>query len=485
MTPSALNTSGIQIEAGLVLLLFILLILDMVKGREEGRMLGGISLAGLLALSGYAFLLREGNGPSWHGMVVLDGVALWFKRFFLLTAALVVVMARRNEEMIGRGLGAFYALIVVATLGMCLMASAHHFVLLFIALELVTVSFYVLVSYARPTVEAGLKYLIVGTVSASIFLMGISFVYGGTGSLDFSGVGLAVALSPGMALPLAAGVLLLFLGLGFKVASVPFHSWAPDVYQGAQTPVVAFLSVGSKAAGFVVLMRFAFSIFPGADAWWVLIAVITPLTLFYGNLGAIWQGDIKRLLGYSSIGQAGYLLLGIASRQVLGGAAMVYFLYVYLFSNLLAFLVVAITSAETGSTRIADLSGLSRRSPILAGSMLIALLSLAGVPPLGGFFGKFLLIGSVLQSGQVWLAVVGIVNVAVALYYYLIVVKMMYIRPAADAIPITVGRGMKALLYLLMAVVVLLGIFQEPLMEISREVSMALFGGEATSYPAF
>jgi NADH-quinone oxidoreductase subunit N len=228
----------------------------------------------------------------------------------------------------------------------------------------------------------------------------------------------------------------------------------------------------------VVLLRLVFSVFyPLLSAWLLLFLFITPLTLLYGNLGAIPQTDIKRLLGYSSIGQAGYLLLGLTAGNVLGGAAMIYYLFAYLFSNLLAFLVVAILSVRTGSFRIQDMSGMSKRSPILAGSMLVALLSLAGVPPLGGFFGKFLLIGSVLQAGITWLAVVSVINVAMALYYYLLVVKMMYIRPASDDSAIAVGRPMKTLLYAVMAAVVLLGVFQEPLLEASRDVAIELLSG--------
>jgi NADH-quinone oxidoreductase subunit N len=475
MTQLLANSGGIVIEAALVILFLLLLTVDMMGKTNDGRV-ETTALIGLIVITIVAFFGRADGRLAWNGMVILDDTSLWFKRLFLLGALGVSLMVRWEKGTEARR-GGLYPLIVVATLGMCLLVSSHHFILLFISLELVTVSFYVLVAYGTGSMEAGIKYLVIGTVSAAVFLMGTSFVYGGTGSLDFDVVAgsLATSATP-LELPMIAGMVLVLLGIAFKVAAVPFHSWAPDVYEGAPTPVVAFLSVGSKAAGFGVLLRLLCSVFsPAGGVWSLLVLAVTPVTLFFGNLGAIPQTDIKRLLGYSSIAQSGYLLLGIAAGNVLGGTAIVYYLYAYLFSALLAFTVVAIFASGAGGSRIADYAGLSKRSPVLAGSMLIALLSLAGVPPLAGFFGKFLLIGSVLQAGDVWLAVVGVINIAVALYYYLLVIKMMYIRPPAEGSPIAVSLRTKLLLYALMTVIVLLGVFQEPLVEISQGISAGLF----------
>jgi len=324
--------------------------------------------------------------------------------------------------------------------------------------------------------KRGSKYLVIGTVSAAFILLGIAFIYGATGSLDYSRLAEIVDTGGSRDPMLLPGLILLLLGLGFKISSIPFHSWAPDVYEGAPTPVVAFLSVGSKAAGFVLFQRLVFSVFlPIRSEWGLVLALVATFTLFFGNLGAIPQTNIKRLLGYSGIAQAGYLLLGLVSGSVNGGAAMLYYLTGYLFSNLLAFLVIILFRQVVTSHEITEYSGLARRSPLLAASLLIAMLSLAGVPPLVGFFGKFLLVASIVEAGYWWLAVIAILNVVVALFYYLKVGKTMYVDSPLSTDPIRLSISMKVLLYGCVTVIILLGLFQAPLYDSARAAMTGLF----------
>jgi NADH-quinone oxidoreductase subunit N len=472
------DLSLLTLEAGVFLLGLLVLTLDMVVGEGSRRVSRWTSLVGTAVLIAASFLI-DGTGMGWHGMVLVDPAALFFKRIFLIAALLVFIMMARSGETAGDDRAEYYALTLFATLGMLFMASSHNLMTLFMALELLTISFYVLVAYGKGediVLEAGIKYLIIGTVSAAFMLLGIALIYGATGSLDYGEIARKVGLGGELDPVLLPGVIILFLGLGFKVAAVPFHTWAPDVYQGAPTPVVAFLSVGSKAAGFVLLQRLVFSVFlPIKPGWILVLALVTVATLFYGNLGAIPQTNIKRLLGYSGIAQAGYVMMGLVAGSIYGGAAMLYYLVGYLFSNLLAFTVVVLMGRAVESNEIAAYSGLARRSPILAASLLVAFLSLAGVPPLVGFFGKFLLIDSIIKAGYSWIAVAAVLNVAAALFYYLQVAKVMYVMPPAAEAPIRVSAPMKAVLYACMAAILILGLFQRDLYEAALTASRALF----------
>ncbi len=468
----------ISIEVAVFCLGILILALDMISGgRRPGicrwTALTGISI--ILVLS----LFTDRSGTGWHGMVEIDAVTRFFERFFLAAAVLVFIMMGRSRELGGRDPAEYYALAVFATLGMMFMAASRNLMVLFMALELLTLSFYVLVAYNRRRahgLEAGVKYLIVGAVSAAFMLLGIAFIYGATGTLDYAEIAGKVAGAGQLDPVLIPGVVLLVTGLGFKVSAVPFHSWAPDVYEGAPTPVVAYLSVGSKAAGFVLLQRLVFSVFlPTRPEWVFILALVAVASLFYGNLGALPQTNLKRLIGYSGIAQAGYLTLGLVAGNVDGGAAMLYFLAGYLFTNLLAFLVIVVASRAAERHEIADYSGIARRSPVLAASLLVAMLSLAGVPPMAGFFGKFLLIDAVIRAGYWWLAVIAAVNVAIALYYYISVVKVAYVEKPADDEPLIVPASLKAVMYVCMAAILFLGIFQGPLYEAARTAVGALF----------
>jgi NADH-quinone oxidoreductase subunit N len=367
---------------------------------------------------------------------------------------------------------------------------------MFVSLETVTLSFFVLAAFhrERPTsVEAGLKLLVLGSLAAAFVLFGSAFVYGAVGDVGFDRLREHVAGLRGDApsRELLFGLLFVFLGLGFKIGMVPMQVWVPDVYQGAPAPVTAFLAVGSKAAGFALALRLVATVAADGtkDSLMVFFAALAFATLFYGNLAAIPQTNIKRLMGYSSIGHCGYLLLGLAAlggRPALldvaaaeaGVSSILFYLLAYAFTTMAAFLVIVIFSGATGSDELDDYAGLSKRSPVLAASLTVALLSLAGVPPLAGFFGKFMLLRSVALDGPAGFALLaaGGVNVVIGLYYYLCVVKRMYIHEPKDPSPVKVAGSTAFLLYSLTAVLVLLGVFPGPFVTLATDAAKIAFG---------
>jgi NADH-quinone oxidoreductase subunit N len=468
-----------QLECLLVVLALTVLLTDAFRPVADKRRLG-LVLAGLVGVTLlYSFALVPTDETCFHGMYRLDVFALFFKRLFLLATMLVLVMAAEFSRRIESGGAEFYALILLAATGMLLTASVNDFILLFVALELVTVSFYVLTSYLRRQVqslEAGTKYLILGALSSGFTVYGIAYIFGTTGTTNFDKLSAqlsAVSGQPSMAFTL--GMLLVMTGLGFKIAAVPFQIWAPDVYQGAPTPVTAFLAVGSKAAGFALLLRVLWAgLLPVSATWMPLLLVLAAATLLYGNLGALPQTNIKRLLGYSSIGHAGYLLMGVAALNLLGAQAVLFYLGQYAFTVLCAFLVIIAVTNVTGSDEIRGFAGLGRRSPLLGVALFLALMSLAGVPPLSGFFGKFQLFAAVIEraatdSRYYVLAGIGAAAVVVSLYFYLNVAKMIYIQEPTDPSPIPVSPPVRVALWVCLGAMIGLGIYQQPLVALAQE----------------
>ncbi|HEX5138996.1 MAG TPA: NADH-quinone oxidoreductase subunit N [Planctomycetota bacterium] len=441
-------------------------------------------------------LLRLDDGTrlyAFHGRYGLDAFAVVFKILFGATSLFILAMSGQWLRRVDRGHGEFRLLALMATLGMFFACSVEDFASLFVSLELITVCFYCLAAFKRNderSVEAGIKYVILGGLASAFLLLGIAFIYGATGSLEIRALAAqADDLGHGGASLLQFGVLLAIVGLAFKIAAVPFQVWTPDVYEGAASPVTAFLSMGSKAAGFVLLLKVVRACLgPSADAgladpdavrWLALVAVMAGTTLLYGNLGAMWQGNIKRLLGYSSIGHAGYALMGVFALSEAGFAAVVYYLMAYLFTVLGVFAVIILVNGAMKSHRIDDYSGLGRRSPFLALVLTVGLLSLAGVPPLGGFFGKFLIFQAVVAKGTTLayaLAFVGAAGVVISLYYYLCVVKRIYMHePGPDAPEtIAVPGSMKIVLWTCLIGMFVLGIFMGPFVKLAQEAAHAL-----------
>lgn len=479
--------SPVFLDIAVVLIgVFVLLYEAFAKDRDKSfvALLGGAGLALVFVLSFFAAPQGGGDAgtaPYWR-FYSADFLALFFKRLALLTTIGVLVMAVDYRGVVRRsifgaegeaGLGEFFALPVLTCAGLMWMASAVDFVLIFVALELVTVSFYVLVAYLRrnpASLEAGVKYLILGALSTAFFVYGIAWIFGMTGETNLARIAAALATREEVARPVLFGVLLVFVGLGFKVAAVPFQFWVPDVYQGAPTPVTAFLSVGSKAAGFVVLMRVveAFAAVPWlAPKVLGAVALLAGATLVYGNLAALPQSNLKRLLAYSSIAHAGYLLVAVASLGAdLAGVAIGYYLAAYLPMTLLAFAVLIAVTKEVGGDEIGHFGGLARRSPLLAFGMLVAMLSLAGVPFTGGFIGKLLVFVAAFQCGHYWLIALGAVGVAAGFYYYLKVVRAMYWQEPLTVAPLVSARATKVLVIALVASVFLLGVFPQPVLRL-------------------
>jgi NADH-quinone oxidoreductase subunit N len=466
----------IQLDALLAVWGIIVLLVDafcpMKNPRTIGYMAAGFVAVALL----YSFTLQPLDETFFHGMYRFDAFALYFKRLFLLALTMVLVMAAEFSPRIESGVAEFYALLMFCATGMLLIASVNDFILLFVALELVTITFYVLASYLRrqvPSLEAGTKYLILGALSSGFNVYGIAYIFGTIGTTNFDKLAEMLRTQAGTPTPpFVFGMLLVLTGLGFKIASVPFQIWAPDVYQGAPTPVTAFLAVGSKAAGFALLLRVLFAgLLPVQSLWSSLLLVLSAATLLYGNLGAIPQRNIKRLLGYSSIGHAGYMLMGIATVNALGVGAVLFYLGQYAFTVLCAFLAIVAVTNATGSDEIPSFSGLGKRSPILGLALFLSMMSLAGIPPLSGFFGKFQLFAAVIARAQTdWhyyvLAGIGAAAVVISLYFYLGVGKAIYLQEApTEAGPITVSTPMRAALYVCMAGMIGLGIFQRLLVD--------------------
>ena len=465
-----MNWGLLAVELTVCAWILIMLAADLVVPPSRKSLLWVVALAGVILSSlGLAALHPSWLGQTFQEMFLMDRFAGYFKGLFLLTAAVVILMTREFARHLSTNLGAFYMLLFTALLGMLVLASVNDLLLLFIGLELLTFSLYIMAAYLRTdsrSVEAGMKYLILGSVSSGFLVYGIALLYGFAGGTSFPALRSALAASGPVPLAAQGGVLLVLAGLGFKVAAVPFNFWVPDVYEGAPLPVVALLSVGSKMAGVVAILRVLYGVFLPLQALWVpLLALLSTATMLYGNLAAIPQTNIKRLLGYSSIGHAGYLLMGLSTASVAGVEAVSYYLLAYLFSNLSVFFVVAAASDRIGGDTLEHYTGLSKRSPFLAAVMFVGLLSLAGVPPMAGFAGKLLVLLATAESGRLWLVAIGAVNVAISLYYYLMVVKRMYLGAPATPSPIRVSGLTKAALAGLTLGILLIGVFQAPFLQ--------------------
>ncbi len=477
-------------EIGLILLALLSLILDLFLPDDEqrGKTLSSVAMAGVALLFAQLLFQWDHFDVSLKGTFVQDGVSYFFKTLFLLAGFFTLFMAREYQHQLKRGHGEFILLILFGLIGMSFLASANDFLLFFISLETLTVSLYIMTAYLRDqnsSIEAGVKYLVLGALSTAVFLYGLSFIYGATGSTSYHDIQATLASGQGPAGlvaggPLSAsflfGMILVISSLGFKIAAVPFQLWVPDIYEGAPTPVTAYLAIGSKAAGFAALVRLMMTVFAPAQSTLVLLfSILAALTILYGNLGAIPQTNIKRLLGYSSIGHAGYLMIGLAAFLHSGREAILYYLLSYLFSAGGAFLVIVALSNYLKTDHINELAGLSQRSPVLAAGMLIALLSLAGVPPLAGFFAKFYLLLAAVKGDLFWLALIGVLNVITSLYYYLKIVKVMYMNKPVSDLPFHITARQKAMQYFSMFGILTLGIYQGPFVKLAQAAFTKVF----------
>ena len=431
---------------------------------KEKRVLAFVSVAGLIISAIFAIgLWGPGQHISFAGMLIVDQFSIFFKCLILGITALVVLSSMEYVKKFNRFQGEYYALVLMSAGGLMLMASTGELVSIYISLELASISLYALVSFLRDekSSEAGLKYMILGAISSAVLLLGMAFVYGLTGTTHLDQIASVVASGQVLQAPaLFLGIILLIAGFGFKIAAVPFQMWVPDVYEGAPTPITAYLSVASKAAGFAVILRVFYMAFGSellSGNWAMIFAVLGAISMTIGNVVAISQSNIKRMLGYSSIAHAGYIMVGLAAVGVLGRSGIMFFLVSYALANVGAFIAIITFSNKTGSDEISDYTGMSRRAPVIALVLAFCLISLIGIPPAAGFIAKFYIFNAAIQEGLLWLVIIGVLNSVISAFYYLRVVKVMYVGEPASEEPIPSSIPLRVTLALTSLGVLLLG----------------------------
>ena len=464
--------------AGLVLLL------DLLPPRDRKEHLGFVSALGVVATLVVTFWMVFATGGvelrGFRGMVVLDSYALFFNIVIGYAAGLVLLLSMDYIRREGQDSGEFYILVLLSTLGMMLMAAAGDLIIVFLGLETMSIALYVLAGFFRTRVEAGeasMKYFLIGAFSSGFFVYGIALIFGATGSTNLDRIANAVAAGAGQDPMLVIGIGLLLVGFGFKISSVPFHMWAPDVYEGAPTSVTAFIATGSKAAAFAALLRVLLTSVRSVPLDWIMLVwIMAALTMTVGNVVALAQQNFKRMLAYSSIAHVGYMLVGVVAGGALGNGSVLFYLLVYTFTTAGAFgTIVLLERAGHEAVRIDDFGGLAARHPLLALTLAVFLLSLIGIPPTAGFVGKFYLFGAAVKSGYVWLAVIGVLNSAAAAYYYLRLIVYMYMREPEGA-PTVLAPSLSGALALMVALwgVVQLGVAPGPLFDLAQAAVVPL-----------
>ncbi|HUK88322.1 MAG TPA: NADH-quinone oxidoreductase subunit N [Terriglobales bacterium] len=468
----------VRILPELTLALFgvLIMVADPLLGEQRARPLGVIALLGTLASLAATTWQAQHPGPAWFGMVRVDSFSLFFHVVIALVALVVVLVSFEYLEAQEIRQGEYYALILFGAVGMMLMSSAVELVLIFIALEISSISTYVLAGFRRraaASAESSLKYFLLGSFATAFFLYGVALMFGATGSTEIAAI--AQALRAGGATSLVyLGVALMLVGLGFKVAASPFHVWTPDVYEGAPAPVVGLMSTAPKAAAFAVLLRVLFA--ADSPGWFWPLWLAAALSMTLGNLGALVQSNVKRLLAYSSIAHAGYLLVAFAASSEIGVSAAIFYAAAYAAMNVGAFAVVShFAGAGERYVEMDDYAGLGRRSPVLAAALTLFLLSLIGIPVTGGFFAKLYVFSAALQANLVGLVVLGVVNSAVGAYYYLRLIVLMYMREGNEEQPaIRVPAGLAAGLALSAAATLYLGVWPQQVLTYALESASAL-----------
>jgi len=473
-----------SIAPALMVLVTALLVLVGELFTAPGRK-GALAVLALLGVSGAmakSLLLWGRSRAAFGGMVALDNYGLLFGLIFLLALGMTVLLSVRYLDQMDMDHGEYYALLLLAAFGMMLMASGTDLIVIFLGLEILSLSLYVLAGFARTDLraqEAALKYFLLGAFSSGFLLYGAALTYAATGTTNLARIVGFLAQAGAAGNPLlwiAMG--LLIVGFGFKVATVPFQMWVPDVYQGAPTPVTAFMSVGAKAAGFAGFLRVFLYAFPALSVDWTwLLAALAVVTMTLGNVVAIAQGDIKRMLAYSSIAHAGYLLVAMASNSQAGVSAVLFYLVAYAFTNLGAFAVVVYLARQgQEALELSDYAGLCSRAPLVALAMTIFMVSLAGVPPTAGFVAKFYLFGAAVEAGLAWLAVIGVLNSVISAYYYLRLIVIMYMRePVLEAAPASTAPLVSVSLAIAATATLLLGLLPSALLALAQSTVGAIF----------
>ncbi len=468
-------------ELALSVTILVVIVADLITSLDKKIINPLLAVTGLVVSIYFAFQLID--IPQKHifgNMLTIDNFSVFFKIFFAFSTMIIILLSWQTFKKSGE----YYALLVGATLGMSLMAASIHIAMIILSLELVGISCYVLAGYRKfelRSSEAALKYMLYGAVSTGVMLYGFSFLYGMTNETNLYAIGEALRTANTDSFVLLVSVIFILAGVGYKIAMVPFHFWCPDVYEGAPTPITTFFSVGPKVAGIALLARFVFvglsaQIGTGADSKWeslnnidlpILIAFLSAVTMTLGNLSALAQKNLKRLLAYSSIAHAGFIMMGFALFTSEGLSAILFYAITYMFMNFGAFAVVDALSHKLKSEDLEDYRGIAKRAPFLCAAMTVFLVSLTGLPPTAGFIGKFMIFAAAINSKLYWLALVGALNSVVALYYYFRVAKAMYFKDPVtdDAAPITVSRIHLVVISLMLVPTLYFGLFWSPLVK--------------------
>jgi NADH-quinone oxidoreductase subunit N len=478
-----LNLELLAPELTLVAFAILVILLDLFIQRKGWLVV--VSIIGVVVAAGFTIAMWGGSSQAiFNNMLAVDNFALFFKLLFLVIAALVILASVDYVSKFSRFQGEYYTLVLLSALGMMLMAATAELISIYMALELASISLYVLAGFLKDpkSTEASLKYLLLGAVASAVLLFGMALVFGFTGRTQLGEIARviqALSLSGVLASPgLILGMVLMVAGFGFKIAAIPFHMWVPDVYEGAPTPITAYLSVASKAAGFAVILRVFYSAF-GLPLWlsldWGLIfAVLAAIGMTLGNIIAIPQTNIKRMLGYSSIAQAGYLMVGLATvglapaADVVGRSGLLFFLASYAVTNLGAFIAIIAISNKLDSDLIQDYSGMSRRAPLLALALTLCLISLIGMPPAAGFMAKFYIFSGAVKHGLLWLVVIAVINSVISAYYYLRVVKVMWLGEPLSEEKVPSSGALRFALSISCLGVLLLGIIPGYIMKLAE-----------------
>ncbi len=460
-------------ELALLATALAVVLLDLFVKRK--KVLAGVSFLGVLLAAGLSMMLWGGEPISvFYDVLWIDPFAVFFKFLFLAAAGLVVLCSQDYVSKFEKFQGEYYALVLIATVGVMLLAATADLIAVYVALELSSISLYALAAFLKDekSTEAGLKYLLLGAIASAVLLYGMALTFGLTGTTKLASIAQTVTAltTSGLAQnpALLVAIVLLVAGFGFKIASFPFHMWVPDVYEGAPTPITAYLSVASKAAGFAIILR-VFSVAFGSSAllstnWGILFAVLSALTMTIGNVIALWQRNIKRLLGYSSIAQAGYLMVGLATVGIaagidkLGQSGLLFFLVSYTVTNLGAFSAVIAISNKVGSDLIDDYAGMGKRAPVLAPALTFCLVSLIGLPPTAGLIAKVYIFSAAVQHGLLGLVIVAVINTCISAYYYLKVVKVMWLGAPVSLERVPSSWALRAAVLVCCLLVLVLGI---------------------------
>lgn len=484
---SQLNTITILPEGIIIVTLLLVLIFDLILGRKSASWLPYFTILGLLAsVIALCYGWNIENPDSFLGSFTGDNLSIVFRAIVALSTAITILMSITYVEQSGTALAEFIGIMLTATLGGMFLCGASELVMIFVSLEMLSISSYLLTGYMKRdprSNEAALKYLLIGASSSAIFLYGLSLLYGlSGGQTNLNAISNTIQAGTGLeSLGLAIALVFVIAGIAFKISAVPFHQWTPDVYEGSPTPVVAFLSVGSKAAGFAIAIRLLVTAFaPVTEQWLFIFTALAILSMVLGNVVALAQTSMKRMLAYSSIGQAGFVMIGLIANSEAGYSSMIFYLLIYLFMNLGAFTCIILFSLRTGTDQISEYAGLYQKDPLLTLGLSLCLLSLGGIPPLAGFFGKIYLFWAGWQSGLYTLVLLGLVTSVISIYYYIRVVKMMVVKEPhemSDAVknypPISWNlEGMRSIqvgLILLVVATSIAGILSNPIINLAND----------------